>query len=183
MDYALNPGLARWAFAWSKGRVTLPDSPELKAWREQFTGYPKAQQPPQILLGDTLASARYWHGEKRTVWARHWVKLWTHGQGEFSTTAMEQAAYVGTLQRMAAKGLVDFNRVLMLRSASNYCLPPPSQSFLQTIGDESLGTKPAFEAAYRAGSVVVHELLENWSRYETAIPQPEAGGPSAPTSR
>lgn len=171
MDYALNPGLTRWAFELSKDRATLPDSPELKAWRMQFTNYPKAQLPPQILLGDTLSSARYWHGEKRTVWARDWVKLWTDGKGEFSTTAMEQAAYVGTLQRMAAKGFVDFNRVLMLRSASNYCLPPAGQDFLKTIGDESLGTAPAFEAAYRAGSVVVHELLQNWPRYETQIPK------------
>jgi purine nucleoside permease len=171
MNYALNPGLTRWAFTLSKARTTLPDTPELKAFREQYTGYPKALLPPQILMGDTLASARYWHGEKRTIWARNWVKLWTNGKGELSTTAMEQAAYVGTLQRMAAKGLVDFNRVLMLRSASNYCMPPAGQSFLKTIGDESMGTKPAFEAAYRAGSVVVHELLENWSQYENEIPQ------------
>jgi purine nucleoside permease len=171
MNYALNPGLTRWAFELSKDRATLPDTPELKAWRTLYTGYPRAQQPPQILMGDTLSSARYWHGEKRTVWARDWVKLWTGGKGEFSTTAMEQAAYVGSLQRMAAKGLVDFNRVLMLRSASNYCLPPPGQSFLKTIGDESLGTQPAFEAAYRAGSAVVHELLQNWPRYETEVPQ------------
>jgi purine nucleoside permease len=171
MDYALNPGLTRWAFELSNAKATLPDSPELKAWRMQYTGYPKAQLPPQILMGDTLSSARYWHGEKRTVWARDWVKLWTAGKGEFSTTAMEQAAYVGTLQRMAAKGLLDFNRVLMLRSASNYCTPPAGQDFLKTIGDESLGTAPAFEAAYRAGSVVVHELLQNWTRYEAEVPK------------
>ena len=171
MDYALNPGLTRWAFAVSKERAVLTDSPALKSFREQYTGYPRAQLPPQILMGDTIASARYWHGEKRTIWARHWVKLWTHGEGELSTTAMEQAAYVGTLQRMAAQGRLDFNRVLMLRSASNYCMPPPGQDFLKTIGDESLGTKPALEAAYRAGSEVVHELLRDWTRYEKEIPQ------------
>jgi purine nucleoside permease len=84
---------------------------------------------------------------------------------------MEQAAYVGTLQRMGTQGFVDFNRVMMLRSASNYCLPPTGEDFLKTIGDESLGTAPAFEAAYRAGSVVVHELLKNWPQYENKIPQ------------
>jgi purine nucleoside permease len=98
------------------------------------------------------------------------VKLWTAGKGELSTTAMEQAAYVGTLQRMAAKGFVDFNRVMMLRSASNYCTPPTGQDVTTTIGDESLGTAAAFEAQYRAGSVVVHELLANWARYEKATP-------------
>ena len=71
---------------------------------------------------------------------------------------------------MAAQGLVDFNRVLMLRSASNYCTPPTGQDVTTTIGDESLGTVPAFEAQYRAGSVVVHELLANWARYESTPP-------------
>jgi len=58
----------------------------------------------------------------------------------------------------------------MLRSASNYCTPPTGQGVLTTIGDESLGTVPAYEAQYRAGSVVVHELLEHWDRYREQIP-------------
>ena len=171
MNYALNPGLTRWAYALSKAGATLPDTPGLKAARQAYVGYPKALLPPQIMMGDTIATARYWHGLKRTIWARNWVKMWTHGKGEMSTTAMEQAAYVGSLKRMAAKGLVDFNRVLMLRGASNYCMPPPGVDFLKTVGDESMGTTAAFEANYRAGSVVVHELLKNWSKYENATPQ------------
>ncbi len=170
MNYALNPALARWAFAFSRDHARLDDSPGLKAWRDKFTTYPAARQPPQILLGGTLASARYWHGEARAQWARDWVHLWTDGKDDFVTTAMEQAAYVGTLQRMAAQGLVDFRRVMMLRSASNYCLPPPGQNVTSTIGDESLGTVAAFEAQYRAGSVVVHELLQHWDKYERTPP-------------
>jgi len=96
--------------------------------------------------------------------------MWTGGQDDFATTAMEPAAYVGTLQRMAAKGLVDFNRVMMVRGASNYCLPPPGQDVMSTVGDESIGTLPAFEANYRAGSAVVHELLANWALYANHVP-------------
>ena len=43
---------------------------------------------------------------------------------------------------------------------------------MTTIGDESLGTVPAFEAAYRAGSVVVHELIAHWPQYQDKIPGP-----------
>jgi purine nucleoside permease len=121
-------------------------------------------------MGAALSTARYWHGAKRTEWARNWVRLWTGGRDVFSTTAMEPAAYVGTLQRMAAKGFVDFNRVMMVRGASNYCMPPPGTDIMATVGDETLGTIPALEANYRSGSVVVHELLRNWSRYEDRIP-------------
>lgn len=170
MNYALSPGLTRWAYEFSKSHATLDDLPALKAWRKRYTAYPTAQLPPQIMMGGTLSSARYWHGEARTQWARDWVKLWTDGKDTLVTTAMEQAAYVGTLQRMAKKGFVDFNRVMMLRSASNYSMPPTGQDVTTTIGDESLGTEAAFEAQYRAGSVVVHELLAHWERYESTPP-------------
>jgi purine nucleoside permease len=172
MNYALNPALARWAYQLSRGRVHLDDAPGLKAYRAQYTGFPAGQGPPAILLGGTLGTVRYWHGPARTQWARDWVRLWTEGKDEFYTTSMEQAMYVGTLQRMAAKGLVDFNRVMMLRTASNYCMPPPGLPVTATIGDESMGTTAALEAAYRTGSSVVHELLAHWPKYENQTPSP-----------
>lgn len=172
MNYALNPALTRWAYEFSKSHAKLDDLPALKVWRAKYTGYAAAQLPPQIMMGGTLASARYWHGEARTQWARDWVKLWTGGNDTLFTTAMEQAAYVGTLQRMAQKGFVDFSRVMMLRSASNYSTPPTGQDVRTTIGDESLGTEAAFEAQYRAGSVVAHELLAHWDRYAKTPPVP-----------
>ncbi len=169
MRYPLNPTLTEWAYQTSKG-VDLPDSDPLKAWRARYTGFPLAQQPPMVIMGDSLGTVRYWHGPKRTQWARDWVKLWTNGEGAFTTTAMEHQDYMNTLTDMAKKGYLDINRVMMLRTASNYCMPPPGQSIESTIGDESVGTLPAFEADYRAGSAVAHELLKNWPAYKDTIP-------------
>ena len=172
MDYALNPKLTEWAYDLTKG-IVLPDSDALKAYRAKYTGFPLAQEPPHIILGDSLGTVRYWHGPKRTQWARDWVNLWTHGDGVFTTTAMEHQDYMNTLTDMSKKGFVDINRVLMLRGASNYCMPPPGQSIESTIGDESTGTLPAFEADYQAGSAVAHELLKNWASYQDTIPSPK----------
>jgi purine nucleoside permease len=169
MAYPLNKRLAHWAYETSKG-VELADSPDLKAWRGRYTGYPLAQLPPRVMMGDALGSVRYWHGPRRTQWARDWVRAWTRGSGKFATTSMEAQDYVGTLARMAAKGFLDINRVMVLRTASNYCMPPPGQGVTSTIGDEALGTNAALEAAYRAGAAVAHELLANWPRYEKAPP-------------
>ena len=49
-------------------------------------------------------------------------------------------------------------------------MPPPGKGVTSTIGDESMGTDAALEAAYRAGSAVVHELLRNWPKYEETVP-------------
>jgi purine nucleoside permease len=49
-------------------------------------------------------------------------------------------------------------------------MPPPGKDVLSTIGDESLGTNAALEASYRVGSVVAHELLDHWDRYENSVP-------------
>jgi purine nucleoside permease len=83
---------------------------------------------------------------------------------------MEAQDYAGTLTRMAAKGYLDINRVLVMRSASNYCMPPPGVDVVATMGDESLGTDASLEAAYRSSAAVAHELLKNWPRYEAAPP-------------
>ncbi|MCB1124589.1 MAG: purine nucleoside permease, partial [Verrucomicrobiae bacterium] len=169
MNYPLNSMLAQWAYNQSK-TVELFDTPEMASFRKQYSDFPEAQKPPFVLLGDTLGAARYWHGPMRTQWANDWVKLWTGGEGNFVTTAMEHQNYMAALTLMAGKGYLDLDRVMMLRTASNYCMPPPGQGVETTIGDESMGTLAAFEAAYRAGSVVIHELLENWDKYADAPP-------------
>ncbi len=169
MNRPLNAGLAHWAYRISKD-VPLMDSPAMTAFRKLYTNYPAAQGTPKVMIGDALGAIRYWHGESRTQWARDWVKLWTKGKGTYATTSMEAQTYGDVLGHMAEEGLIDFNRVMVLRTGSNYCLPPPGKTIMDTMGDESLGTEAALEASYRVGSKVAHELLAHWDRYEQAIP-------------
>ncbi len=178
MAYALNPRLAHWAYTISKS-IEIPDSPDIKGWRAQYKGFPLALTPPHVMMGDVMGSNRYWHGALRTQWARDWDKLWTHGRGVFSTTAMEPAAYVGTLTRMSAQGFVDINRVMQLRCASGYCMPPTGIEPESTAGVEFHGNQAAIEASYRVGSAVVNEILNHWPRYENHIPSDQDSGPGA----
>jgi len=175
MSLALNPGLARWAFDMTKD-VAIPDSPQLQAARAAWKGFPNAQRPPFVLMGETLGSVRYWHGPGRTQWARDWVKLWTGGKGVFAMTNMESQSLAGAMLIASKQGLVDINRVLVLRTASNPSMPPPGTSAIESVGDEGPGQMVAFEANYRVGAPVVHELLTHWDRYKDAVP----GSPGAP---
>jgi purine nucleoside permease len=169
MAFELNPALVAKAFALSQG-VALMDTPEMQKYRATYTGYPNAQRPPFVLLGEVLGSNRYWHGEKLTQWANDWVKLLTNGKGNFVMTAMEDQGVSIALYRLAKMGKVDFQRFLVLRTGSNYCMPAPGQNVVQSLNAEYAGGLPAFEAAWRVGSPVVHEIVGHWGTYGPKAP-------------
>lgn len=169
MSVRLNPTLVQWAFDRTKD-VKIPDTPELQKARAAWKGFPEAQKPPFVMLGETLGSVRYWHGPSRTQWARDWVKLWTGGMGRFVMTNMESQSMAGVIAIAAKQKLVDPARVLVLRTASNPSTPPPGLTALDSVGDEGPGQFAAYEANYRVGAPVVHELLAHWERYRDEIP-------------
>jgi len=169
MAYPLNCGLVQWAFDMTRA-IKIPDTPAMAQQREAWRGYPNAQRPPFVLLGETLGSVRYWHGPGRTQWARDWVKLWTQGRGTFVMTNMESQTAARIMDNFARQGFVDSKRVLVLRTASNASGPPPGVDPLSTIGDETPGQVAAYESNYRVGAPVVRELLEHWTRYRQEIP-------------
>lgn len=169
MMWTINPKLVAWAFALTKNTALL-DTPEAKAHRALYQTFPAALQPPRVLLGDSFASCRYWHGARMQKWAEDWTKLYTNGEGICAMTNMEDHGLAGALTRLTAMSKVDFQRVLVLRTGSNFSEPPAGQSAADSMVAEYAGAVPALESAYRVGSPIVHELVKNWSRYETHTP-------------
>ncbi len=167
--YTLNGGLARWAFEQTRS-LTLMDDPVVAAFREGFTGFPEAQRPPFVLMGDTFASDYYWHGTTMTQYARDWVRLFTAGKGRFAMTEMEDSGFMNALERLAAMHRVDYNRVMVLRTGSNYSMPRPGHTAVESVTAPYIGSRVALEAAWLCGSTVLHKLLADWPRYENAIP-------------
>jgi purine nucleoside permease len=171
--FELNAGLLEWAYQLTR-TVELGDSPDLQRARARYTGYPNAQKPPFVLKGDNLASMTFWHGKLLNEWANRWVSFWTHGQGNFVTTAMEDSGTLLALNYLNTAGKVDKQRVLVLRTASNYSMPPPGVTAAQNMQKENAGYSgldASVEAAYRVGSTVVEELLRNWPTYHDHLPQ------------
>jgi purine nucleoside permease len=171
--YHLNPRLVHWAFDLTRS-AEIPDSEGMRSYRPRFVGFPQAQRPPFVLMGDTLASATYWQGTLDTAWARRWVKLYTGGRGTFTTTACEDSGFMQAMTLLAKAGRVDLNRVLVLRTASDYCLPRPGVTSAESLqyGTDSayLGEREAAEAAYVVGGIVVRELVRGWPTYRDAVP-------------
>jgi len=162
MAYPLNPALVARAYALSKD-VPLMDTPELQAFRSAYRGYPNALKPPFVLIGDVVGSCRYWHGTAMTQWAKDWTRLWTKGKGNFVMTAMEDQGYALALTELAGLGKADFQRVLVLRTGSNYCMPAPQESAVASLQAGFPGYIPSVESAYRVGGAVVHDILDHWT--------------------
>ena len=167
--YALNAGLAAWAYGMTKD-LKLGDDAKVAEFRAGFTDLPEARRPPFVLLGDTFASDSYWHGSIMTRYAEDWVKLWTGGKGVFATTEMEDSGLMEALERLQAMGRVDTRRVMVLRTGSNYSMPRPGHTPVESVTAPYIGTRLAVGSAWLCGSTVLHWLLEHWDTASAAIP-------------
>jgi len=170
--YALNAGLAEWAFKMTRG-ISLGDSEKLNEIRSHFDGA-AAQRPPYVTMGDEISSTTFWHGKLLDAWAAEWVPYFTGGKGVFATTAMEDTGTLQSLEFLGHAGRVDVNRVMVLRTVSNFDRQPRGLSAAESLAKQRVGAYaaylPALEADYKVGHTVVSELLDHWTRYETAIP-------------
>ncbi len=167
--YALNAKLATWAYAQTKS-LPLGDDPTVAAFRAGFTGFPQAQRPPFVLLGDTFASDYYWHGATMTQYAKDWVRLYTAGKGTFVMTEMEDSGFLEALTRLAAMHRVDLDRVMVLRTGSNPSMPRPGHTAIESVTAPYIGFKLAVDSAYLCGSTVLHQILTRWDTTATQIP-------------
>jgi purine nucleoside permease len=168
----LNPQLTDWAYQLTRG-IKLEDGKELKEARSHFTGYPNAQKPPFVLKGDTLSASTFWHGKILNEWANRWVEYWTDGKGQFVTSAMEDTGTFQSITYLHPTGKVNKDRVMVLRTASNYTMPPPGMSAAEHLLQENTGyagLNASVEAAYRVGSVVVDEIVGRWAIYRDHMP-------------
>ena len=173
MVWKLDDGLVDWAYGLTRD-VKLPDSASLQGLRAGYKGEPLAQRPPFVLQGDALGTVRFWHGARRTQWARDWVQLWTDGAGTFTMTDCEDQGILDVLDAHADSGKIDRRRVLVLRTASNYSREPLNQPTFPRVFHHE-GGKAAFDATFRVGGVVVRELISHWDRYATTLPTAAAG--------
>lgn len=173
MVYTLNPKLVDWAFRTSRG-VAISDTPGMKELRAKFSAFPAAQRKPAVLTGDSLGTDHFWHGAILNQWATDWVHNYTRGQGRFAISDCEDQGIVLAMQELNTLHRVDLNRLLVLRTVSNFTVPPPGVPAEKDLFDSlvhSAGYIPALDSDYNVGDAVAEALLAGWSKYENTTPQ------------
>jgi purine nucleoside permease len=176
--YGLNPELVRWAFQLTE-HVPLADSEKLRSWRARFEGFPNALQPPHVACGSILSAGTFWHGSLLEQWASDWVHYYTSGEGIYKVAAMEDSGTMQALTLLSHAGRIDLQRVLVLRTVSNYDREPPGTSVVESLKEMAAGNysayMPALEAAERVGDKVVRDIVEHWGERKEMTPQAQRG--------
>jgi len=171
--FHLQSALVNWAVRLTE-HVPLQDTEAMQKERMQFTSA-NARRPPFVLKGDEISSSTFWEGKLFSQWANDWVQYHTDGHGNYVTTAMEDTGTMQSLEFLAKAGRVDVNRVLILRTASDFDQPLPGETPAHNLARNQLGKYtgylPALDAAWRVGHVPVAELVKNWDKYRDRTPE------------
>jgi purine nucleoside permease len=165
--FRLNAALADRAFALTRD-VALADNDAAAAFRAGYTER-AARAAPAVGLCDTVSSNTYWHGSLIAESMEEWSKLMTAGAADYCTTQMEDNATLAALRRGADAGLLDFDRVAVLRAASNFDREPPGLTPAESLLARSGGFELATANAYRVGAAFADAVIADWSAWEAGI--------------
>ncbi|SEK54776.1 Purine nucleoside permease [Pseudoxanthomonas sp. GM95] len=167
--FQLDEALLQKAYALS-ANVPLEDSDAAKAYRLQ---YPQAagHGAPKVSICDTLTSDTYWHGTRIAQAMQAYVSLTTDGRGNYCTTQMEDNASLTALKRGADAGLLQFGRIALLRTASNFDREAPGQDVGTSLSTKSGGFLPSTHNAYRVGHALAADILQHWDAWSSGVPK------------
>jgi purine nucleoside permease len=83
---------------------------------------------------------------------------------------MEDSGFLNAIDRLDEMHRVDRNRVLVLRTGSNYSMERPGHDAVESVSAPYVGKTLALESAHLVGSTVLRNLVTNWATTRDHIP-------------
>jgi len=167
--YRLNESLLQKAYSLTKD-VELADSDAAKAYRARYTAAP-ANAAPGVSICDTVSADTWWHGSRLGASMEAWAKLITSGEANYCTTQQEDNATLTALRRGADAGLLDFDRIAILRTASNFDREASGQTPVESLTAKSGGYIPSVTNAYRVGAKFARAVIGEWQSWKAGTPK------------
>ncbi|OAQ63581.1 purine nucleoside permease [Pochonia chlamydosporia 170] len=172
--FEVNDNLRQAAFALaSKSRLSDQNGP--REYRSKYSGGgyrdAVATRAPSVVRCDIATSDVYYSGTKLAVAFENTTELWTNGSGIYCMSAQEENATLEVMVRAAIEGVVDFARIILLRSGSNFDRPPPGLSDWEHLRrTDQNGFLLSIENLYNAGIEIVRGIVSDWNcTYERGI--------------
>lgn len=167
--YRLDEALLQRAYALTRG-VELLDSDAARSYRAQYPSAP-GNAPPQVSICDTLSSDTYWHGTRMAAAMATQVAVVSDGKARVCTTQMEDNATLTALKRGAEAGRLDFRRIAVLRTGSNFDREAPGQDVAESLHATSGGFLPATTNAYRVADALARTIVSDWAHWRDGLPE------------
>ncbi|KAK3182517.1 hypothetical protein K4F52_006157 [Lecanicillium sp. MT-2017a] len=164
-------------------KATLVDSGAARRFRARYRpSFEKAAEAPTVVKCDVATSDVYYSGTMLAEAFENTTRLWTNGTGESCMSAQEDNAVLEVLVRGAIEKLVDFSRIIVMRTGkearlpaasnalrypplgSDFDRPAPGQSSLEhlTVTNQN-GLDIATTNLYHAGIEVVRGIVSGWN--------------------
>jgi purine nucleoside permease len=165
--YEVNDALRKLAVGFAR-TATLNDSKAAIAYRALYHTedgiYTAGTQAPSVVECDVATSDNYWSGKLLGEAFSNYTKLVTNGTGLYCNTAQEDNATLEALLRAHIAGLVDFSRIIIMRTASDMDRPYPGQAATANLWWENQGAfVPAVQNIYLAGVKIVEGIVDGWN--------------------
>lgn len=164
--FEVNTALRRLAVGFAK-TATLNDSAAAVAYRANYAlsaAYAAGAQTPSVVECDVATSDVYYSGTLLSEAFGNYTRLVTNGSHIYCTTAQEDSTKLEALLRGAVAGLVNFARIIVMRTASDFDRPYPGEpDTVNLFWADQGGFEPAVQNVYLAGVKVVEGILSGWN--------------------
>ncbi|KAH8816575.1 purine nucleoside permease-domain-containing protein [Xylogone sp. PMI_703] len=171
--FEVNEALRDIAVAYAK-TAKLNDSDTAIAYRANYASaadgakpavYAAAIQAPGVYTCDVATSDVYYSGTLLGEAFENTTTLFTNGSATYCMTAQEDNATLEVLLRAALHKTVDFSRIIVMRTASNFDRPYPGLSDIDALFYiTSGGFDPSLANIYLAGTPIIKGILKDWEK-------------------
>ncbi|KAG7087705.1 hypothetical protein E1B28_013652 [Marasmius oreades] len=164
--FEVNDALRRIALDFAQ-KANLSDSQEAQAYRSNYNTssvFSAATQPPGFALCDTATADTYWAGNLLAEAFENTTTLWTNETGVYCSTQQEDNATLESLLRGNISGSLDFSRVMIMRTISDFDRQFPGQEAVDNLSVDQAGFDISVTNIYLAGVQIVLGIVNGWER-------------------
>lgn len=168
--FEVNENLRSKAVAFAR-TATLADTTQAQTYRANYlsgdgaTVYQAGASAPSVVECDVATSDVYYTGNLLSEAFANTTSLFTNGTGTYCSTAQEDNATLEALLRAAVHNRVDFARIIVMRTASDFDRPYPGEDpVYHILYANQDGFEISIENIYRAGIKVVQGILGEWEQ-------------------
>ena len=168
--FELNENLRKRAITLAR-KAKLSDNALAKTYRAKYPHTEAAASSPFVFAGDTASSDNWFSGPTLGEAFANYTTVVTNGTGKYCMTAQEDNGSLEALLRADLAGRIDFSRVILMRTASDFDRAPPGVSAEQNlIYDDVGGLSLSYENMYNAGIEIVKDIRQHWKEvYEKGV--------------